>query len=453
MGRLKYRMEKVDIGEFSKNVYDRLIQAYAELEALTNSIPGGVAKVDIDTKNGEIIIRYASEGFFELAGYTRDEYIELVNRGEQLIFFDDIIRVFKSIKKNLKEGKSAHIEYRVCKKDKSEAWIMVQGRVIEEKDSVYTVMCVFTDITEIKETQRRLEIEEERYRIVSDISDEYLFEYVNATDTMVYSEKYCRHFGLNEKIVPEYKKSVEKRGIIPKEDWPVFLDIYENLRKGNSRYINKYRVKEPDGETRWYSICFTTIFDADNVPLKSVGKIANIDDQMQETVKLKEKAQRDSLTKLSNARTTRKLIEQYIKEDYDACHAFIMIDIDNFKSINDHCGHLMGDRVLVQFAEELRKVFRSTDVLGRIGGDEFLVLLRGIQSDCLAEEKAAAICGILNSIRLPGKGDLKVSGSVGISTYPADGCDYETLLKKADEALYEAKRKGKNRYCKFCDGF
>jgi diguanylate cyclase (GGDEF)-like protein len=184
-----------------------------------------------------------------------------------------------------------------------------------------------------------------------------------------------------------------------------------------------------------------------------VGKIVNIDDQMKETVKLKEKAQRDSLTKLSNARTTRKLIEQYIKDDYDACHAFIMVDIDNFKSINDCCGHLAGDKVLVQFAEELKKVFRSTDVLGRIGGDEFLVLLRGIQSDSLAEEKASAICGILNSIRLPGKDEVKVSGSVGISTYPADGCDYETLLKKADEALYEAKRKGKNRYCKFCDGF
>ncbi|MBZ4671083.1 MAG: hypothetical protein JG769_1387 [Oscillospiraceae bacterium] len=453
MGKLIYRMETAVDATGFKGIYDRLIEAYAELEALTNSIPGGVAKVDIDIKNGEIIIRYASDGFFELTGYSRNEYIELINRGEQLIFFDDIVKLFKNIKKNLKEKKTAHMEYRIRKKDGSEAWIMVQGRAIEEKESRYTVMCIFTDITEMKETQRRLEIEEERYRIVSDISNEYLFEYINETDTMVYSEKYCRHFGLEEKIVPEYKKSVEKREIILKEDWPIFLDIYENMRKGNLRYSNKYRVKELDGEIKWYSICFTTIFDKNNVPLKSVGKIVNIDDQMKETVKLKEKAQRDSLTKLSNARTTRKMIEQYIKEDYDACHAFIMVDIDNFKSINDCCGHLAGDNVLVQFAEELRKVFRSTDVLGRIGGDEFLVFLRGIQSDFLAEEKASAICGILNSIRLPGKESVKVSGSVGISTYPADGRDYETLLKKADEALYEAKRKGKNRYCKFYDGF
>lgn len=105
MGKLIYRMETAVDATGFKGIYDRLIEAYAELEALTNSIPGGVAKIDIDIKNGEIIIRYASDGFFELTGYTRNEYIELINRGEQLIFFDDIVRLFKGIKKNLKEKK------------------------------------------------------------------------------------------------------------------------------------------------------------------------------------------------------------------------------------------------------------------------------------------------------------------------------------------------------------
>ena len=445
MNLLRYRIGAQEKSA-PKNVYARLSQAYAELEALTNSIPGGVARVILDIAAKLITIEYASDGFFALSGYTRQEYTEGINDGSlDIVYKEDMLKIFKCMKKQVPISEAAYCEYRLRRKDGTVAWIMVQGKMIHAEDEVYTVMCVFTDITTLKKTQQQLEIEEERYRIVADISDDYLFEYDIETDTMIFSEKYAEHFGVSLRD-ENFKKSLLGGGMILAEDHEMALDIYENLHKGQKYYTARYRAKGLDGEVRWYAICFTTIFRTGGAPIKSIGKITNIDAMKKENDKLREKAQRDSLTKLSNKMTTRKMIEQYIKEDGDALHAVIMIDIDNFKLINDTCGHMAGDYVLTEVSIKLKNLFRSTDVVGRIGGDEFLVMLRGIQSDSLIEEKAEAICNIFRSIQI---GDKFVTGSVGISTYPADGKDFDTLVEKADTAVYAAKRSGKDCYSRY----
>lgn len=445
MSILKYQIDEISA---PKNVYDKLSQAYAELEALINSVPGGVAKALID--NESIIIKYASDGFFALCGFSREEYKNILDNDKEAAIIEDIQRLFEKIKKQIIIDELTYTEYKIHKKDGSSAWIMVQGKVISVENGVYTTMCIFTDITGIKEAQRKLEIEEERYRIVADISDDYLFEYDNETDTMNYSEKYKLHFG-TDSVVNSYKDSMAKRNIFCEEDGDIFLNFYNNLREGKSLYNAKYRIKEITGEIKWYSICFTTIFNDNNVPIKSIGKVTNIDEQKKETEKLREKARRDSLTKLSNKMTTQKLIERYIEEDGDSFHALMMIDIDDFKSINDTYGHMTGDYVLSEFSSKLKKVFRSTDVVGRVGGDEFLIMLRGIQSDSLIDEKAKSICSIFHSIKIGSNNNVSISGSVGISTYPADGKTYDELLKKADDAVYLAKKSGKDRYNRICE--
>lgn len=429
-----------------QSVYECLTQAYAELEALTNSVPGGVAKVVIHPANKSIAIEYASDGFFELSGYTRAEFTKKMNSGEVFpILPKDLPKLVRSIHKQICNTDSPHCEYRVLRKDGSLAWVMVQGRVISAKDGFYTIMCIFTDITALKVAQQKLEIEEERYRIVADISDDYLFEYDIATDTMIYSEKYASDFRVN-RVQPDYMQSLRVRDVIPPSDWSAFEEIYDNLRQGQKIFSQTYRFKNPDGELRWYSICFTTMYDDKDEPMKSIGKITNIDAMKRENERLREKSQRDSLTKLTNKMTTRKLIEEHIRQDNDSLHAVIMIDIDDFKKINDTCGHMAGDYVLTEISTKLKSLFRTTDVVGRVGGDEFLVMLRGIQSDSLIEEKAAAICKIFRTIKI---GESSITGSVGISTYPTDGQDFDTLVKKADLAVYDAKRSGKNRYSKY----
>jgi len=155
----------------------------------------------------------------------------------------------------------------------------------------------------------------------------------------------------------------------------------------------------------------------------------------------------DSLTSLLNKRTvTRALAEELTKRlRYPGALSILLIDIDDFKSLNDTHGHLLGDRALQAIGEILRRNLRKPDRAGRFGGDEFLVILPETGPEgaaTLAErlrtdlERATAA-----EVGLPGR----VTGSIGVATYPADGDTCESLLEHVDVAVYRAKARGKNR--------
>ncbi|WP_317911405.1 GGDEF domain-containing protein, partial [Clostridioides difficile] len=125
--------------------------------------------------------------------------------------------------------------------------------------------------------------------------------------------------------------------------------------------------------------------------------------------------------------------------------------IDNFKSVNDNLGHVFGDKVLFEVSKHLKPIFRKDDIVGRIGGDEFIVFLKNIQSFENAKKKAEKICDIFRNSYTKNKKTYKISGTVGISFVPEHGTVFEELYKKADIALYYAKSKGKDKYALYND--
>jgi len=123
--------------------------------------------------------------------------------------------------------------------------------------------------------------------------------------------------------------------------------------------------------------------------------------------------------------------------------------VDYFKNINDSLGHMFGDTVLADIGSKLKKLFRTSDIVGRVGGDEFMVLLKSIEDTALVVEKAEAIKQSLSQITKGGVDSYPISSSIGIAMYPKDGLTYADLYQKADVALYEAKRNGRDRYIIF----
>lgn len=123
-----------------------------------------------------------------------------------------------------------------------------------------------------------------------------------------------------------------------------------------------------------------------------------------------------------------------------------MLDLDNFKLINDTMGHASGDRALLLTARTLRETFRDSDILGRAGGDEFLVFMSGVNTPELAASRAEALCLALTQKLEESDCGFSLTCSVGISLYPQDGDSYSTLFEAADAAMYQAKREGKNAY-------
>lgn len=195
-----------------------------------------------------------------------------------------------------------------------------------------------------------------------------------------------------------------------------------------------------------------------NKPIKpeiAVSRINNVLESqrrlnvmLKEQEELKVKAEIDEMTKLLNKATAEKMAKQILEEYPDENHAILMIDIDNFKNINDSLGHDVGDHVISVVAGIISMQFGGSDIVGRIGGDEFMVFMKNVEDREEARRKAQNIVDAFckkENLSIP---DC-VSVSIGMAFSDESGIEYEPLFKKADEALYVSKEKGKSCYTEY----
>ncbi|CAG0123823.1 putative signaling protein [Rhodocyclaceae bacterium] len=209
--------------------------------------------------------------------------------------------------------------------------------------------------------------------------------------------------------------------------------------------------RRKDGESFPQWLAISVVRDEQGAVLHYIGVFSDITEQKKSQEKIHYQANYDELTHLPNRRLFYDRMEQDIRKAHrDSTQiALLFIDLDNFKEINDTLGHEQGDQLLRETAQRLRACVRETDTVARLGGDEFTVILPDVQTSSEVEGVAQKI---IQSLILPFTlGDNKgyVSASVGITIYPLDGDNYKTLLKNADQAMYEAKRLGKNRFSYF----
>lgn len=188
----------------------------------------------------------------------------------------------------------------------------------------------------------------------------------------------------------------------------------------------------------------TGLRDDKNNIIKIIGVITDIHDQKQELLKSREEAALDPLTGLFNRRECIRRIENYIAVN-DAPFAFILIDVDDFKMINDVYGHAKGDEALIRVGVEISSIIRKNDLTARIGGDEFVICLMNIPDRQIAINKVELIQDIFGE-SLRSELGYQINCSIGISFYPDDGNDFETLLEHADIAMYQSKKNGKNQF-------
>ncbi|MEH2125581.1 CHASE2 domain-containing protein [Nostoc sp.] len=281
---------------------------------------------------------------------------------------------------------------------------------------------------------------------------------------IVLNEAYCRFIGYPNKFLIE-KSDYD---FFPKHEADVFRQQDDFVFRTQQPQEHEEEFTNADGQTHQIATKRSLHKDsAGNFFL--VGVIRDIterklmEEQLKRTaaelfrsnneLKLKEDhlrylAYHDPLTGLSNRKF---FAEQLYESLHWAQHnnlllGLLFIDLDGFKQVNDTLGHEMGDRLLMTIAERLSNSLRASDTVSRLGGDEFTVILRAIPNVQIAAKVAEKI---LNSITKPIVLDsytIRVSASIGISVYPYNTQDSETLMKQADTAMYRAKRLGKNRY-------
>ena len=179
----------------------------------------------------------------------------------------------------------------------------------------------------------------------------------------------------------------------------------------------------------------------------------NIDKDKRLELSLQEMAQKDGLTGLYNKMTTHDMIEKRLAthECDRGLLAMIMLDIDNFKELNDSLGHVAGDRIIQEFAQSIRAGFAAEDIIGRVGGDEFVVLTLQ-QDEQTLRQKAEDLCRIIRAASFGGAGH-HLAASMGVAIFPRHGKSFGELYAKADAALYRAKQNGKDTYFIFDNTF
>lgn len=211
----------------------------------------------------------------------------------------------------------------------------------------------------------------------------------------------------------------------------------------------EYRIKHNKYGFMWIRNTVIPIRNNKEQLVKIVSHLKNINEHKRREQELHGIAIRDGLTNLYNKVYTEQSIGEVLKSP-DSCGALFMIDIDNFKSVNDTVGHLFADDVLKMFANILSSVFRSDDIVGRFGGDEFIAFMKYKGSTDLIKKRADEIIQRFDSyLESLGGVPFKTSCSIGVAVYPQDGRNFSELYKNADCAMYASKSGGKHRFSFF----
>ena len=326
------------------------------------------------------------------------------------------------------------------KEDGTPFWLNTRYNVTEENGEIILYTAI-DDVTERVESERRQEVQEQIYQLLLEESKTIIFDYNTETDVFSYypwadiSETRTR----KPVIIPTFRESITGLELIEEEFRASVLEIIEKLAV--SVDTEEISVKlNVDGKSMWYRCLLKSIADSKGKVFRIIGKLEDVDEEINQINLVREKAMYDALcVDIYNKATTEELIRAALEHNARGC--LIMLDVDDFKSINDRLGHLFGDEFLKAYASKLKGEFRGTDIVGRYGGDEFLVFLNS-SDPVLARKKAEAVLEAISTIEVPEIG--RVNSSVGIALSSHDNNDYVHLMKQADSALYTAKNNGKN---------
>ena len=239
------------------------------------------------------------------------------------------------------------------------------------------------------------------------------------------------------------------RGMSHPEDADgVLRAIDEHLGGATPHYSGQYRTRLGNGNWRWILARGRVVERAPGgQPLRIVGTVADIDARKLQEDEIRHQAHHDMLTGLPNRLLFGDRLRQGLLAAQREGHKLgvIFFDLDKFKPVNDTWGHAVGDVLLQQVAMRVRGALRASDTLARIGGDEFVVLLPRIAAAPDARRVAEEILAALNRPFELEAATVHISGSLGVAVYPDSGLDAEALLRRADEAMYDAKLGGRGR--------
>lgn len=323
------------------------------------------------------------------------------------------------------------------------ATLLLMKNEQEKRHKIKHMWQLENEISVNKQEQQELRLRLEQHQIIMNQTTDILFEWDIRKDTLNFSANWRKKFGYDP-IGNEISGRIPLSENIHPEDMPAFVTIMRETAAGKQYSETEFRIKNNRGQYRWCRIRATAQFDDEGRAVKAVGVILDINTEKKEKQNLLKLAQRDSLTGIYNKAATNALVARRMEDfDFTVLQALLIIDIDYFKAVNDTYGHMAGDGLLSAVAAQLKNHVRSSDVVGRIGGDEFLVYLSEVESEDAALWKAQNLHAALGTLTSE-TGAPPITSSIGMAVFPHNTVEYSELYQYADEALYLRKKEGRN---------
>lgn len=368
---------------------------------------------------------------------------------ERNVIDEESVDNLKEMFELIKRKELCETEIKVLYHGEVQWFWMIMKNLYDEKHQIVNTVGILEDISEKKYQEELLE---EKQQIQDALNaDAFLRCKIDLETEMVVE--------VDGKILKEqipYQQYLKENilSVTGKEDWKNVICqsskeyLIDEYQKGQDVIEIQFQMQY-QGTERWVScMIYLMTENCRNGHIQALMILNDIDERKREELHLKERAERDGLTGLYNATTMKMKVDNFLQSLWalEGNHIFILIDLDCFKQINDTFGHQYGDWVLKDVAQTLTKTFRHNDLIGRMGGDEFAIMILNVSGFSVIEH---TVQKLLKELHKPYEQDgkiVEVSASLGIAIAPQHGTIFEELYRKSDQMLYKVKRGVKNGY-------
>lgn len=389
--------------------------------------------------NGKLV--EVNNAFEELSGYPKQQLL-----GQSAFKFVD-----SSIKRQLKKcfiktlrKKPQNFEVNTYNANGMQLDLDITMTPVVVEGQVTGVYVVIKDITEQRYAERTLSKNEERFRMIAESSHD-LITLVDGEGIITYaSPSYGNVLGYN----PEYYVGRSLLHNLHEGDFKGVLRSFDHAQETGEPISLEFRQYHQEKGWLWFELQGKPIYDDNGQFHQMVVVTRNISERKAYEEQLKMFAYHDPLTELPNRRLFQTNLSEHLNEYQKSGKGFavMMLDIDNFKTINDEHGHDVGDEVIKEFGNRIQRSLRETDFIARMGGDEFIALLTNISSKKDALEVVHRVRRVVEQVWDISGEDLAVTTSIGVALPDSEQVTNDELIKFADSALYDAKSLGKDTY-------
>ena len=288
--------------------------------------------------------------------------------------------------------------------------------------------------------------EKQRFIALASVDDKWIFEYDIAKDKIIITMN-VGSSSENKLRLDHISKEAKLQRHVLYADWDEMDRFVDACKSGKPYLETQLRLRDDKADYLWYQFRARTLYDKNDEPVSVIGTMENIDDRKRMELRIADENMRDSLTKLYESDHARELIDKFLATQEGMEYAgLLLIDVDDFTDLVDKMGATFSDEVLKSMATDLDEIFYTSDILGRVGGDQFIILMKNIKKIPDIEKKMQEIRDVVHKTYSEAEMRFATTVTIGASVFPIDGRNCEELYRNAEKALVYEKEQGKNRY-------